>query len=68
MKLKDKVALIIGGATGIGFVTIDGMQMRVPLGRAGQPADIANAFLASDEASHLTSQILRVDGGIVIGT
>ncbi|MEM9773118.1 MAG: beta-ketoacyl-ACP reductase [Chloroflexota bacterium] len=49
---------------------IEGMQARVPLGRLGQPEDIANAyaFMASDEASYVTSQVLRVDGGIVIGT
>ena len=41
-----------------------------PLGRAGLPVDIANAylFLASDEASFITGVTLRVDGGIVVGT
>ncbi len=48
----------------------EGMVARVPLGRAGEPRDIANAylFLASDEASYISGQVLRVDGGIVIGT
>lgn len=47
-----------------------GMKERTPLRRLGQPGDIANAylFLASDEASFVTGAILRVDGGIVIGT
>jgi len=38
---------------------------RIPLGRLGQPADIADAvaFLASDWASFITGQILLVDGG-----
>jgi NAD(P)-dependent dehydrogenase (short-subunit alcohol dehydrogenase family) len=38
---------------------------RAPLGRRGNPADIANAvaFLASDEASYVTGQSLIVDGG-----
>ena len=49
---------------------LEGMKTRTPLGRLGQPQDIANAylFLASDEASFISGDILRVDGGIVIGT
>jgi 3-oxoacyl-[acyl-carrier protein] reductase len=49
---------------------LDGMKSRTPLGRLGEPADIANAFifLASDEASFITGTVLRVDGGIVVGT
>ena len=47
-----------------------GMKGRTPLGRLGEPRDIANAylFLASDEASFITGEVLRVDGGIVVGT
>jgi 3-oxoacyl-[acyl-carrier protein] reductase len=39
---------------------------RTPLGRLGTVDDIAKAvcFLASDEASFITSQIVTVDGGI----
>jgi 3-oxoacyl-[acyl-carrier protein] reductase len=39
----------------------------VPLGRVGYPEDIAGAvaFLASDDASYITGQILYVDGGIL---
>jgi 3-oxoacyl-[acyl-carrier protein] reductase len=49
---------------------LDGMKSRTPLGRLGQPEDIANAFLflASDQASFITGVTLRVDGGIVVGT
>jgi 3-oxoacyl-[acyl-carrier protein] reductase len=49
---------------------LDGMRDRTPLGRLGDPRDIANAylFLASDEASFVTGAVLRVDGGIVVGT
>ncbi|MFT3894468.1 MAG: beta-ketoacyl-ACP reductase [Anaerolineales bacterium] len=49
---------------------IDGMKARTPLGRLGDPRDIANAylFLASDDASFITGETIRVDGGIVVGT
>ena len=42
---------------------------QIPLGRFGQPTDIANAalFLASDEASYITGVCLDVNGGIVMG-
>jgi len=47
-----------------------GMRGRAPMGRLGQPREIADAylFLASDEAAFVTGAVLRVDGGIVVGT
>jgi len=49
---------------------IEGMKARTPLGRLGDPRDIANAylFLASDDASFISGEVLRVDGGLVVGT
>ncbi|TLP73716.1 SDR family oxidoreductase [Pseudomonas nitroreducens] len=40
-----------------------------PLGRNGQPGDVAAAilFLASDEASWITGTVLPVDGGVTAG-
>ena len=42
--------------------------LAVPLGRMGEPSDIAGAaiFLASDEARYITAQTLNVDGGNVM--
>jgi len=49
---------------------LENMKSHTPLGRLGQPEDIANSylFLASDEAAFITGTVLRVDGGIVVGT
>lgn len=47
---------------------IDAIKSETPLGRLGTPEEIANAvlFLASDEASFITGQILGVNGGMII--
>lgn len=39
---------------------------QIPMGRPGSPADVAAAvcFLASDEASYITGQVLHVNGGM----
>ena len=44
----------------------EAMLKEIPLGRIGEPTDIANAvkFLVSDQASYITGQVIRVDGGM----
>ena len=46
---------------------LDQLKGNTPLGRLGEPEDIANAylFLASKEASFITGTVLNVDGGLV---
>jgi len=47
---------------------IDGMKAKVPIGRLGQPEEIAAAyaFLASDEAAYINGTTLSVDGGMTV--
>jgi len=44
---------------------IPGFGSRTPLGRAGQPVEVAPSyvFLASEESSYITAQIIGVTGG-----
>jgi 3-oxoacyl-[acyl-carrier protein] reductase len=70
---------ITSNAVAPGFITTDmtevlpdtiktGVVGQIPLGKFGEPADIAGAvaFLASAEASYITGQVLTVDGGLVM--
>ncbi|MFF2777413.1 3-oxoacyl-ACP reductase FabG [Streptomyces sp. NPDC058052] len=49
----------------LGEEYVRAMTASIPLGRIGEPADVAHAvaFLASDEAAFITGQTLTVDGG-----
>ena len=49
---------------------LEGMVSHTPIGRMGEPDDIAEAYawLASDRASFVHGAVLSVDGGLVVGT
>lgn len=54
------------GAEGEGRVTIEAIRRGIPFRRLGTPEEIASAirFLASEEASYITGQVLSVNGGL----
>lgn len=47
---------------------LESLREKTPLGRLGEPEDIANAylFLASDEAAYINGALINVDGGLVL--
>ena len=46
----------------------DEVAKLIPLGKFGEPRDVANAvlFLASDNAGYITGQVIQVDGGMLM--
>jgi 2-hydroxycyclohexanecarboxyl-CoA dehydrogenase len=56
------------GAGEQGAKVHEGLKRAIPLGRLGQPDDIAGivAFLASDEAAYITGQVISVSGGLTM--
>src|SRR5690606_11937101 len=46
---------------------VEGWEANIPLKRAGEPEDVANAcvFLASDLSAYVTGQVIPVDGGML---
>jgi 3-oxoacyl-[acyl-carrier protein] reductase len=52
----------------LGEEIVEGVKERIPLGRLGEPRDIADAvlFLASDAAGFITGQVLTIDGGLTV--
>ena len=47
---------------------LEEMAKNIPVGRIGEPLDIAKivSFLASDESSYITGQVLHVNGGLTL--
>lgn len=46
----------------------DSMMHRIPMGYAGKPSDVGKtvAFLASDDAAYITSEVINVGGGMIV--
>ncbi len=53
----------------LGEEVLQEVRKHIPLGRLGDPQDVADAvlFLASDAASFITGHILTIDGGLTAG-
>jgi 3-oxoacyl-[acyl-carrier protein] reductase len=50
----------------LGEATLEAVRKQIPLGRLGQPQDVADAvlFLASEAAEYITGHVLSIDGGL----
>lgn len=48
--------------------TVENFGKNTPMGRMGQPSEVAPAylFLASDDASYITGQVIHVNGGSIV--
>jgi 3-oxoacyl-[acyl-carrier protein] reductase len=61
--IETDMSAVVRGIAG------DEIKKVIPMKRIGKPEEIASvvAFLASDDSSYLTGQVLRVDGGLSLG-
>jgi NAD(P)-dependent dehydrogenase (short-subunit alcohol dehydrogenase family) len=65
-----RVNALMPGSIDTTGLSIDERKLRgenVPLGRIGEPADMTGAalFLASDDASYITGDVIKIDGGML---
>ncbi len=65
-----RVNALMPGSIDTSGLDLDGRKLRgenVPLGRVGEPIDMTGAalFLASDDATYITGDVIRVDGGML---
>lgn len=53
----------------LGTAQRDALQTQIPLGRLGEPEDVAAAvaFLASDAGQYITGETIHVNGGLYMG-
>ena len=65
MDSADSVVIFGGGGKTFGIKT-----SKVPMMRAGQPCEISPSFvfLASDDSSYMTGQVLHPNGGTMVGS
>lgn len=64
-----RTAQLLSEEHSLGEAGADAAGSIVPMGRIGQPDDIADValFLASNAARYMTGQVLVVDGGLLVG-
>jgi len=64
-----RTAQLLSEKHSLGPVAAETVGEIIPLGRVGQPDDIADVvvFLASNGARYLTGQVITVDGGLLVG-
>ena len=65
-----RVNALMPGSIDTSGLSIDDRRLRgenVPLGRIGEPLDMTGAalFLASDDASYITGDVIKIDGGML---